>query len=366
MARRSSIILLLGLLLLSAGMPATAQPGPQKDTPKAKKIIEWGWDEPDTKFMRQNVEKMEHFPFDGLVFHATSGNGENLAWEVWGGKKFTADHFKQAVDDLKATKFSRLTDRFLRVNVTPAKVDWFDDEAWASVVNNFGVAAQVAKEGRCKGFMFDTEQYEGVTVFDYRKQKDKDRKAFADYQAKVRQRGQQWAKTVNKHYPDITILLTFGYDVTYWRAEKPKDRSTAAYGLLADFLDGVLDACTKETVLVDAYEFSYPYKDRKQFEQAYDSITKKALDWTGAPEKYKARVTAGFGIWMDHKRKGWDVADFSKNYFSPAEFESVVRTALEMSDGYVWIYSERPKWWTNEMLPKEYVEALAKARKAEK
>ena len=69
---------------------------------------------------------------------------------------------------------------------------------------------------------------------------------------------------------------------------------------------------------------------------------------------------------MDHKKKGWHVADFAKNYFTPAEFETAVRSALAVSDGYVWIYSERPKWWTNEMLPKEYVEALAKARKAKK
>lgn len=347
------------LLLVVGSSVAHAQTGAQR-----KKLIEWGWDEPDTKFMRENVEKMERFPFDGLVFHATSSKGDNLSWEVWGSRKFTADHFKQAVDDLKATKFNRFTDRFLRVNVTPAKVDWFDDEAWASVVNNFGVAAQVAKEGRCKGFMFDTEQYEGVTVFDYRQQKNK--KTFAEYQAKVRQRGRGWVKAVNKNYPDITILLTFGYDVSLWRAEKPKDRSTAAYGLLADFLDGVLDACTKETVLVDAWEFSYPYKERKQFEQAYETITKKSLEWTAVPEKYKSQVKTGFGLWMDHKRKEWDVADFSKNYFSPAEFTAAVRSAVEVSDGYVWIYTERPKWWTNEMLPKAYVEALAKARKAAK
>src|SRR5262245_58667120 len=309
---------------------------------------------------------MERFPFDGLVFHATSRKGDNLAWEVWGSKRFTPDDFKQAVADLKVTKFNRFTDRFLRVHVTPAKVDWFDDDAWACVANNFGVAAHVAREGRCKGFMFDTEQYEGVTVFDYRQQKDKGKKSFAEYRAKVRQRGQQWARAVNRHYRDITILMTFGYDTSFWRAGKPKDRSTAAYGLFADFLDGGLDACAWETVLVDAWEFAYPYKERKQFEQAYETITKKALDWTAAPGKYKTQVKAGFGIWMDHKRKGWDVGDFSKNYFSPAEFETAVRSALEVSDGYVWIYSERPKWWTNERLPREYVEALAKARKAVK
>jgi hypothetical protein len=39
---------------------ATAQTVP------AKKLIEWGWDEPDTKFMRENISQMEQFPFDGL------------------------------------------------------------------------------------------------------------------------------------------------------------------------------------------------------------------------------------------------------------------------------------------------------------
>ncbi len=366
MIRCFSVILLLGLLGVTVGIPSAPQPGQQKDTPKGKKLIEWGWDEPDTKFMRENVEKMEQFPFDGLVFHVTSGKGANLAWEVWGSKRFASDDFKQAVEDLKATPFHRFTDRFLRVNVTPGNVDWFDDEAWTCVVNNFGVAAQVAKEGRCQGFMFDTEQYDGVKDFDYRQQKHKDKKTFAEYQAKVRQRGQQWIRAVNQQFPDITILLTFGYSISYWRAEKPNDRSTAPYGLFARFLDGVLDGCSKETTIVDAWESSYPYKESTQFHEACQTIKQKALGWTAVPERYQAHVKAGFGIWMDHKRKGWDLADFSKNYFSPAEFEAAVRSALQVSDGYVWIYSERPKWWTKELLPRAYVEALTRARKAER
>jgi hypothetical protein len=361
MIRRSSIFFLIALL----ASPAAAQPGPGKDPLKGKKLIEWGWDEPDTKFLREHIEKMERFPFDGLVFHATTAKGENLSWEVWGTKKFTAADVQQAVADLKATKFNRFTDRFLRVNVTPGHVDWFDDAGWATVASNFGVAAHVAKEGGCKGFMFDTEQYEGVTVFDYARQKDKGRRAFADYQAKARQRGREWARAVNQEFPDVTVLLTFAYELSQRRADK-KDRSAAPYGLLADFLDGVLEACTKGTVLVDAYEFAYPYKERKQFEQAHETITQKALEWTAVPEQYKAHVRAGFGLWMDHKRKGWDAADFAKNYFSPAEFETAARAALEVSDGYVWVYTERPKWWTNELLPAAYVEALAKARKAGK
>ena len=99
----------------------------------------------------------------------------------------------------------------------PAKVDWFDDAAWACVANNFGVAAEVARQSRCKGFMFDTEQYEGATVFDYRQQKDKDKKTFAEYQARIRQRGREWVQAVNKHYPHITILLQ-GSLLDGWKA----------------------------------------------------------------------------------------------------------------------------------------------------
>jgi hypothetical protein len=59
---------------------------------------------------------------------------------------------------------------------------------------------------------------------------------------------------------------------------------------------------------------------------------------------------------------GWNVDDFAKNHFTPAEFEAALRSALEVSDEYVWIYTEQPRWWTNERLPVAYVEAVRKAR----
>lgn len=118
------------LLVSLFASTATVQTAP------AKKLIEWGWDEPDTKFMRANIGQMEKLPFDGLVFHANGSKGGNLAWEVWGSREFSHDEFGQALEDLKATEFRRFTDRFLRVNVTPGKVDWFDEKAWATVLDN--------------------------------------------------------------------------------------------------------------------------------------------------------------------------------------------------------------------------------------
>jgi hypothetical protein len=330
---------------------------------QGKKLIEWGWDEPDPKFIRANIGQMEQFPFDGLVFHINSSKGGSLTWEIWGNRRFTGEEFKQAIDDLKATNFHRFTDHFLRVNVTPGKTDWFDDPAWATVLNNFTVAAHVAKDGRCKGFMLDVEQYEGK-LFDYRQQPHRSTKTCAEYQQKARQRGQEWMKVINKEFADITILLTFGYSITRPRGQA-KDRSQVSYGLLADFLDGMLDACSNETTIVDAWESSYPYKQQRQFERAYQTIKQKSLDWTAAPDKYRSQVKAGFGLWMDNnwRRKGWYVTDLSKNHFSPGEFESAVGSALRTSDQYVWIYTEQPRWWTREKLPQAYVDALVSARK---
>jgi hypothetical protein len=167
---------------------------------------------------------------------------------------------------------------------------------------------------------------------------------------------------VNRHFPDITVLLTFGYRIA--QPYEGKERSASHYGLLADFLDGMLEACSEQTRIVDAWEYSYPYKKRSQFEEGHTTIKEKSVEWTAQPEKYRRHVEAGFGIWMDcrWRQLGWNLDDFSKNHFTPNEFQTAVCSALDVSDQYVWIYTEQPRWWANERLPVEYVEALKRAR----
>ena len=92
------------------------------------------------------------------------------------------------------------------------------------------------------------------------------------------------------------------------------------------------------------------------------------MTWDGetpVPDKYRSQVKAGFGIWMDNdwNKHGWNATDFSKNYFKPEGFGESVRLALTRTDEYVWIYTEKPRWWTNEQLPAAYVKALEAARR---
>lgn len=335
--------------------PDAAAPQPRP----SKKLIEWGWDEPDPAFMRAHIGEMERLPFDGVVFHVNSSRGGNFVWEMWGGRRYERAEFDAAVADLRETPFQRLSERFLRVNVTPGNVDWFDDDAWSGVLHNARVAAQVARDGGCRGFMFDTEQYQHE-LFHFAKQPPGH--TWQECRDTVRRRGAEWMRAVNAECPEITILLTFAYKMAQPAAGRP--RSEARYGLLADFLDGVLEACSEQTAIVDAWEHSYSYRRAEQFDAARETMRTTALGWTAAPEKYQRHVKAGFGIWLDYNwpRHGWDTADLSKNYFSPPQFAESVRTALANSDGYVWIYTEQPRWWTSERLPTEYVEALRTAR----
>jgi hypothetical protein len=78
---------------------------------------------------------------------------------------------------------------------------------------------------------------------------------------------------------------------------------------------------------------------------------------------HKKHLSAGFGIWMDKdwRKRGWDTNDFSKNYFTPETFAASVQSALARADEYVWIYTETPRWWSNEGVPVQLPPAYAAA-----
>src|SRR5437763_795483 len=61
-----------------------ADAGPNPPDGAIKKLIEFGWDEPDTSFLRRHVDAVERAPFDGCVFHVVAsdaqGKQENFTW----------------------------------------------------------------------------------------------------------------------------------------------------------------------------------------------------------------------------------------------------------------------------------------------
>jgi len=361
MTRDLVILALLGHFSLVA-WPAFAMS--DKPIGADKQIIEWGWDQPDTAYLRQHIAEMEKTPFDGVILGArawTNGAPTYFSHENWGKRRFTEEELRPAMDDLAATKFTRFTESFLRLNVTPGDVDWFDPE-FSAVLHNARLAAKIAAAGRLRGFMLDVEMYQSP-VFTYSGQKYCKEKTFAQYAAQVWARGREFVRAIQAEMPAPVVLLTFAHSLL---APAPPERlPDQGYGLLPAFVDGLLEAAAPRTEIVDAYESAYPFREVAQFQAARKAILEAGLRLSGVPQAYRKHMRVGFGIWMDEswREAGWFPDDPEKSRKSPLEFEYALHRALAYTDKYVWVYSEQPNWWTGDKLPAGYVDALRNARK---
>ncbi|MBI1785002.1 hypothetical protein HYR69_07645 [Candidatus Sumerlaeota bacterium] len=364
-------ILIRAILFLISAFSFAGAAEPQRMA--EKKLIEFGWDEPDTAFMRKHIAEMEATPFDGCVFHAgavSKSDGRSFTWECWGTKVFTDGEMQSVMDDLKAIRFGRFRHNFLRFNVTPGEIDWFDD--FSAVLNNARLAARAAFAGRrgVDGIMFDIEEYKGH-LFDYDKQRDAKTKSWDAYAAQARLRGREVMEQFQAGYPGLTVFLTYGYCLP-WRnfSDSGKPLAECEYGLLAPFLDGMVEAARGKTRLVDGYERSYGVEDPKMFREFYKTMQTDLLPVVANPAKYHRVFSFSFGIWMDRDwhKAGWNIEDPSKNLNPPEKLERLVRGGLQRADEYVWIYCEAPRWWSEEgkplKLPQAYDAALRKARRA--
>ena len=304
-----------GLAVLIS-LPMQAQAGDIS----AKKLIEFGWDEPDTAFLRAHIGEMQRTPFDGCVFHAdyqkADGTKGSFTWQSWGEQTFTETDLSQAFAELKVVHFGRFKYNFLRFNTTPAKIDWFDDHT--AVVANAKLAARLARAGHCPGILFDIEQYEGP-LFNYAKQRDAKTKSWELYAAQARRRGQEVMLAFQEGYPGLTIFLTFGYCLPWSRSQAGKRAlADCDYGLLAPFLDGMVDAAAGRTRIIDGYELSYGYKTANQFAAARKTIKNELLPIVGDPDKYGRVFSLGFGVWLDRdwRKNGWDAENWFLDDFS--------------------------------------------------
>jgi len=344
----------------------------QPTEPPAKKLIEFGWDEPDTSFLRRHHAHLQESPFDGCVFHVSTQNArggrENFTWLAWGRREFTRAETQAATDDLRALTGSKFRHHFLRFNVTPADIDWFDDHS--AILGNARLAAAMAREGGCAGVLLDTEQYQGQ-LFDFRQQRGRVHHSWEDYAAQASKRGREVMNALEDGFADVTVLVTFGYSLLWKQSEAgKKSLADCPYGLLVPFLDGMVAAARGKTKIVDGHELSYGYRDANAFMTAREVIGVHAPTLAADQRRYRGVVSAGFGIWLDYdwRNQGWRTDRFEQNYFSPERLEASLRAAIEQSDEYVWIYTEKPRWWSERDvavdLPRAYVETLRGVRKA--
>ena len=224
------------------------------------------------------------------------------------------------------------TDNFLPIVLSAAQsaagLNWFDDERWRIVAQNFAVVAQIAAAGGLKGLILDPEHY-NYCLFRYADQRQQVDRPFADYVGVARQRGREVMTAIAAHLPKAVLLSQCLYPAV--ERARGKRLEDTGYSLLPAFYDGLLEAMPAGAFLVDGYEPAYAFKERRQFLEGYRRIRRDAVDLSAVPDRYRQHVKAGFGLWLDYRQK--------LEHFTPAEFRQAVSAALEVSDGYVWIYS---------------------------
>jgi hypothetical protein len=352
----------IGVLLIFLIAPAAGATPPGK-------IIEWGWDCPPCIWMRDHISEMEKLPFDGIVVELHANGHHNPSTRPdrqaafpsrgWGKKAINRGDFSEAIDALKATKFSRFTDNFLRFNTNPGDVDYFDDAGFNGVVANFRLLATVCKETGMKGIMLDTESYEGV-VFNYSRQRGSKEHTYEQYCEKARQRGREMMQAAYEAYPAIRVMVTLTYGLPHGlEGDEPMPKHK--YGLLPSVLDGMIEGAGERAMLIDGWEYAYNNRTKQQYDDSLDMLKNRSQAWSAVPELKSKRWHASFGIWIDYNHK-WDASNFDKNFFTPQEFAYAVHEALQHSDAYAWIWSEVPSWW-NGTMPQAYIDALNEARK---
>ena len=150
---------------------------------------------------------------------------------------------------------------------------------------------------------------------------------------------------------------------------------TAWWGLHLPFTIGILDAIDDNTTFIDANEEAYYYTSALEFYQVRNILKDdaRALIPPALHQKFAAKYSIGHAISADYVCGNWaNVITFPFRLSGQAKmltiqqqalwFEHNAYYALETSDQYAWLYTEKHNWWTGANIPKGFEEALIRAK----
>jgi hypothetical protein len=330
-----------------------------------KKLIEYGWDVPAPSFIAEHIREMEQRPFDGLILRVP-----NIG-QVFEAKNWQREDAAAELAALEQIQWGRFTDNFI-IMYAASTMDWWSDADWECVLHNVGLCAEAARLGHCKGVCFDAEPY-GNNPWHYPSQARASERSFAEYEAIARKRGAQCMDRIQQEMeaPVVHTFFLLSYFADIARETDPAIReqrlSQEGYGLLPAFLNGMLGAAKPGTVLTDGNESSYYYTEPLPYYRSFCDIRQTGLGLI-APEnraKYLSQVQCAQALYVDYLFDYWQNPTPAKR-LTPEErarwFEHNTYWSLTTADEYVWLYSERMNWWTNENLPAGLEDAVVSAR----
>lgn len=383
--------LLLSPLLLASLATVTWMPAVAAEDGHV--VISWSHSSPDTAYWQRYGPWLERRPFDGVVFELDPRDATwldpgywqqqarwirakhlpdaasplelprdtgSLGWSGGGGltsssltgpwnpsSKYTDETLSPALADLKGAKPKKFTHNFIVASVQGPTTDWFSDEDFAHRYHNFTLLARFAKQAGCRGIFFDDEDDSEGIVWHYDDLRRLDAvggRSFDEVRQKARERGRSFATALCAEFPDLVFWTRHGYStaahlIELGLPEHARDLRTAFY-------DGVLEGSSDQMVFIDGGELAQGFHTREQFAHGRQTILEEPvrLALTQVPELHREKVRCGFGLWVDYLGN-INPNNLEESYFSPGRFQRALHWALEVGDGYVWVYGERWTWW---------------------
>lgn len=266
------IALVSGITALSLAAPSVVM-----GEDLSKKLINFGWDMLPPDRLEKKIGELQHLPFDGLTVRAT-----DFCYPFF-NKHVDGAAVEANVEAMSKIQWGKFTDNFMYLTAA-AEGQWFDDQAWSNdgaIIKNVRAIARMGHAGRCKGILFDPEfVYWGQPAgpWQYAKQARHQEKSLEEYRGMVRQRGRQFIDAIEAEMPNPVFLSLFWGSLGSFRQlaydTDPKIVNEVIggeyYGLLHDFMLGVLEAADIGTTIIDGNESSYYANDYESYMSAYE------------------------------------------------------------------------------------------------
>lgn len=359
---KKSMAALLALFLAGGSIALYAGKSPLPGEP-AKKLIQFGWDNPTPELFFKQLSIMEkNMPYDGIgiklalhrKFAMEKGKKVNLEYRLFSPLKFERKWFEKDIAYLKKVKPKKLKHNFLSVGTAYFGKEYsiFSDRFWEGVNHNVSLMASIAREGGLTGLRIDLEDYGNMRKWNYRPHEGK---SWDEAWNMARKRGRDYMNAITKEFPDAKLYFLFFLDLAMGVADGEgniyerlkSDKS----GLLVAFINGMYDVLPPTVKIIDGMEHhGYTAKVLTDY-HALRAIRETKFRRMIAPEnqlKFIRQTSLSVATYLDAyiKTNSGHINLAKELAMTPTELlRRNLSWAVAYSDEYVWTWSECRKWF---------------------
>lgn len=355
----------LGAGVTCLAVSAAALCGAEASVPR-KSIRACGWDiaHATVEEIHHNRAKFSGIGIDGIHFVPLGvwpdGSPMRESEFAFSTRRFRSADFSKQIPLMKEiTATDGLGDSMFRVGFCVRKrVDWRDDEAWATVADNMTFLAELARDTGVKGFAIDEEDYYDARQF----VRLEGEAPFHELAELARRRGREVFEAAFRANPTLEISSSWGFSTilkwaVYLTPSAGDDQMAVmeAFGeLWPCFLNGVIEVMPPTARFHEGNEAKgyHGVAVKRDFEVGAWETSRGVLPQL-APSlrgRYLQRLAVSFGQYIDMyinpaPPKGNAFYYFAPKYGSRIKaFDENLTAALAAADRMIWVYGEKGTW----------------------